>query len=101
LIADSSAQSALATFIGAFLFSVVGLIALSTGVYGDSGRVVLFAATVAVIGVITLTLLRWIDQLSSFGRVGSTIRLVERVTREAMQAHLRDPWLGGVPGAEA
>lgn len=101
LIADSAAQNALATFIGAFLFSVVGLIALSTGMYGDSGRVVLFAATVAVIAVITLTLLRWIDQLSSFGRVGTTIRLVERVTREAMEAHLRDPWLGGAPGAEA
>ena len=99
LIADSSAQSALATFIGAFLFSVVGLIALSTGLYGDGGRVVLFAATVLVIALITLTLLRWIDQLSSFGRVGATIQLVEDATAKAIRAHLRDPWLGGAPGA--
>ena len=38
LIEDTRAQGALATFIGAFLFSIVGLIALSTGMYGDSGR---------------------------------------------------------------
>ena len=98
LIADSSAQGALATFIGAFLFSVVGLIALSTGVYGDSGRVVLFVATVLVIGLIALTLLRWIDQLSSFGRLGATVNLVESVTRAAMRAYLGDPWMGAAPG---
>lgn len=97
LIADSSAQGALATFIGAFLFSVVGLIALSTGIYGDSGRVVLFAATVLVIVLITLTLLRWIEQLSSFGRVGATINLVEDVTRRAVRRYLDDPHLGAAP----
>lgn len=101
LIADSAAQSALATFIGAFLFSVVGLIALSTGLYGDSGRVVLFAATVLVIVLITLTLLRWIEQLSSFGRLGATINLVETATRRAIEAHLRDPHLGAAPGIGA
>lgn len=101
LIADRSAQGALATFIGAFLFSVVGLIALSTGIYGDSGRVVLFAATVLVVVVITVTLLRWIDRLSSFGRVGTTINLVEDATAEAVRAHLDDPWLGATPAQGA
>jgi uncharacterized membrane protein len=97
LIEDNGAQGALATFIGAFLFSIAGLIALSTGVYGDSGRLVLFGATVAVIVLITVTLLRWIEQLSRFGRVGETINLVETATRRAMQARSEAPWLGGVP----
>lgn len=97
LIADSSAQGALATFIGAFLFSVVGLIALSTGIYGDSGRVVLFGATVLVIILITLTLLAWIEQLSSFGRVGTTINLVEKVTSDAVESYVKDPFLGAAP----
>lgn len=101
LIADSSAQGALATFIGAFLFSVVGLIALSTGIYGDSGRVVLFAATVLVIMLITLTLLRWIEQLSSFGRLGETINLVEGVTGRAVQRYAEDPYLGAAPSPGA
>lgn len=97
LIEDNGAQAALATFIGAFLFSIAGLIALSTGIYGDGGRMVLFVATVAVIVLITVTLLQWIEQLSRFGRVSETINLVEAATREAMQARARAPWMGGVP----
>ncbi len=38
LTEDSTAQNALATFLGAFLFSLVGIIALQTGLYGDTGR---------------------------------------------------------------
>ncbi len=97
LIEDTTAQGALATFIGAFLFSIVGLIALSAGIYGDSGRVLLLAATIAVIVLITVTLLRWIEQLSRFGRVAETINLVETATRRAMQHRARKPWLGGAP----
>ncbi len=97
LIEDNGAQAALATFIGAFLFSIAGLIALSTGIYGDGGRMVLFVATVAVIVLITVTLLRWIEQLSRFGRVSETINLVEAATRKAMQARAQAPWMGGVP----
>ncbi|CRQ90180.1 DUF2254 domain-containing protein [Stenotrophomonas sp. FR010] len=95
LIEDARAQGALATFIGAFLFSIVGLIALSTGIYGESGRLVLFGATITVIIVITVTLLRAIEQFSRFGRVGETIDLVERATKAAMKRRAEEPRLGG------
>lgn len=98
LIEDNTAQIALATFVGAFLYSIAGLIALSTRIYGPGGRVVLFAATVAVIVLITVTLLRWIEQLSKFGRVGETINLVENATRQAMKSRAVAPFMGGVPG---
>lgn len=96
LIEDTRAQGSLATFIGAFLFSIVGLIALSTGIYGDSGRLVLFGATIAVIVVITVTLLRAIEQFSRFGRMGETIDLVQRATQAAMSRRAQAPLLGGV-----
>lgn len=94
LIQDARAQGLLATFIGAFLYSIVGLIALSAGVYGDGGRLILFGSTIAVIVVITVTLLRAIDQFSRFGRMAETIDLVEAATRQAMQARADDPLLG-------
>ncbi|HET6431047.1 DUF2254 domain-containing protein [Dyella sp.] len=97
LIEDSAAQRALATFVGAFLFSIVGLIALSTGIYGDSGRLILFGATVLVIIMIVGTLLRWIDQLSRLGRVTETIDRVEAATRKAMAKMIKQPWLGAQP----
>jgi len=97
LIEDTRAQGTLATFIGAFLFSIVGLIALSTGLYGDSGRLVLFGATIAVIIVITVTLLRAIEQFSRFGRVGETVSLVEQATLKSMAQRAEDPCLGAAP----
>lgn len=100
LIEDNGAQTALATFIGAFLFSIVGLVALSTGLYGEAGRMVLFAATVIVIVLITVTLLRWIERLLRFGRVGESIDMVEASTCSAMKKRAREPWLGGVPAVE-
>jgi uncharacterized membrane protein len=100
LIEDSGSQQALATFIGAFLFSIVGLIALSTGVYGDSGRLILFAATILVIVMIVVTLLRWIDHLSRLGRVTETIDRAERATRTAMQSLAAAPRLHAAPYGE-
>ncbi|MBU6248038.1 MAG: DUF2254 domain-containing protein [Xanthomonadaceae bacterium] len=93
LVEDSIAQRALATFIGVFLFSVVGLIALSTGIYGDSGRVVLFGVTIVMIVVIVVTLLRWIEQLSRLGRVAETVDRVERAARRALQQRAEAPTL--------
>lgn len=95
LIQDSSAQNALGTFVGSFLFSLVGIIALNAGVYGDSGRVVLFAGTIGIIAVIVLTLLHWIDLLARFGRVGDAIERVEAAAGHAIRARWQHPSLGG------
>lgn len=101
LLEDATSQNAMSTFLGAFLFSLVGIIALSTGVYGDSGRLVLFGATVIVIVVIVVTLLRWISHLSTLGRVGDTIGRVERAARQAFDDRIALPCLGGRPLDEA
>ena len=93
---DRRAHNALATFLGAFMFSIVGIIALSTHLYGPGGRLVLLGATIVVIGLIVITLLRWIQQLPEFGRVGATIDLVEQAASEALRARRDRPHLGGV-----
>ncbi|MFP8964950.1 DUF2254 domain-containing protein [Pokkaliibacter sp. CJK22405] len=95
LIQNSNVQSALATFIGAFLYSIVGIVALSTPMYEEGSRFVLFIVTIVVIVVITVTLLRWIEQISHLGRVGETIDLVEQTGRESLSARALAPELGG------
>lgn len=95
LMEDSTTQNVLATFVGSFLFSLVGIIALSTGAYGDRGRVVLFVVTIAVIVLIVGTLLRWIDHLSRLGRLTETTERVEAVTIDAMRLRRKRPYLGG------
>jgi len=96
LLQDTTAQNALSTFLGAFLFSLVGLIALNTGLYGGGGRLVLFAATLVLVALIVVTLLRWIDHLGDLGRVSETISRVERVAMQAMEVHCKKPYMGGV-----
>ncbi|VDS08026.1 hypothetical protein PARHAE_01207 [Paracoccus haematequi] len=97
LTEDDFIQSVLATFIGSFLFSIVGLVALRVSVYGPQGRALLFVTTVLVIVLIVLALLRWIHQLTKLGRVGDTIDRLEDATRRSMQARLDLPFLGGRP----
>lgn len=86
LVEDSTAQNALATFLGSFLFAIVGIIALSTGFYGESGRVILLAGTIVVIATIILTFLRWIEHITRFGRVNDTIARVEKAAMKATSA---------------
>lgn len=97
VIEDTTTHNVLSTFVGSFLFSLVGIIALSTGIYGDRGRVVLFAVTILVIVAIVVTLLRWIDHLSSLGRVTQTTERVEAVAMESMRMRRRIPYMGGAP----
>lgn len=87
LIEDRTAQNALSTFLGGFLFGIVGIVALSTGFYGPEGRAVLFIGTVLMIGWIVITLLRWIEQLTSFGRMEDAIHRVEQAACEAVARH--------------
>lgn len=101
LTEDGTAHNALGTFIGAFLFSLVGIIALSTGVYGEEGRLVLFAVTLVVVAFVVGTLLHWIDHVSRLGQVAQTSDRIERATAKAMRARHEDPYLGGQPLLDA
>lgn len=94
MLADPTAQNTLSTFVGTFLFSIVGIIGLAAGLYQSKGRIILFFATILVIVIVVVTLLRWIEQLGRFGRIGDTIRRVERATRDALVDAGRAPSLG-------
>ena len=96
LIEDRTTLNVLATFVGSFLFSVVGIVTLSMNAYGEQGRVILFAVTILVILLIVVTLLRWIDYLIRLGRVGETTDEVEKAATQAMKARVDLPNLGGV-----
>ncbi|KGT35882.1 hypothetical protein HC02_00590, partial [Vibrio parahaemolyticus] len=48
LMEDSTTQNALATFLGSFLFSLVGIIALGIGAYHEQAQIYLFIVTMVV-----------------------------------------------------
>ena len=71
------------------------------GAYGERGRVILFIVTLVVIALILITLLRWIQHLTSLGRVGETTAKVEQAAIETFIARARNPCLGGYPWLES
>ncbi|MDN5567478.1 MAG: DUF2254 domain-containing protein [Paracoccus sp. (in: a-proteobacteria)] len=97
LIKDSVSQTVLATFIGAFVFSLVGLIMLKTQLYGDGGRVLLFLVTLLVIVIVVVSLLRWINRLGELGLIGDIMTRVETSTTQALESRLQAPWMGANP----
>lgn len=94
---DRTTQNVLATFLGAFLFSLVGIVALKAGYYSDAGRVVLFVATILTIALVVVALIRWISHLTNFGRMHDTLERVEEAASRAIDRRLKTPWLGGRP----
>lgn len=97
LIEDRTSQNVLSLFIGSFTFALVGIVALSTGYYDEEGRTVLFLGTLAVIVLIVIALLRWINHLAHFGRVADTIDRVEQAALEVVCEYAERPTMGGVP----
>ncbi|WP_203301022.1 DUF2254 domain-containing protein [Marinobacter sediminum] len=95
VVADDVSQYALSIFVGAFIFSIVGLIALMNGYYGSTGRFVLFAITVTVFGIVIIGFVRWVDRIARLGRLGTTIGKVEAVACCSLLRNRRLPTLGG------
>ena len=92
---DPTTQNVLATFLGAFLYGLIGLIGLKAQLYDDAGRLVLFVVTVGVVGLVVIALIRWIDHLMVFGRMGDTLGRIEKAATKALKERLVNPFLGG------
>ncbi len=97
---DSVTQIALATFLGAFIFALASLILVEIGIYSENALTVVLGFTVAVILLVVIAMLRWIDHLSELGGVSETAGRIEELTRSALDRHLAQPCLGAQPCRE-
>lgn len=101
LMADQTSHNILAIFVGAFLFSLVGLITLNLKHFDARDEFVLFLMSIAMVIAVVIAILRWVDHLTRFGRMGDTINRLEQVTLRALQDRLANPFLGGAPLLDA
>ncbi len=85
IVADDKSQNALSTFIGAFIYSLVAIVALTNDYFFSSGLFVLFILTLLVFALVILTFVRWVDSIARLGRMSSTIEKVENATHKAMK----------------
>lgn len=106
LLADTTTQTVLATFIGAYIYSLAAIILLSTPYYGEKEIVTLYISTLLVLVLIVFVILRWIMHLQAFGSLVDTTVRIERRAQQAFEARMERPCLGGhaldpgeIPGA--
>lgn len=96
VIADDVSQTALSSFIGAFIFSIVAIVALKSGLYERGGLFVLFLLTLTIFAWVVLTFVRWVDSIARLGRLSTTIDKAEAAALQSMNERRRRPFLGGV-----
>lgn len=101
LVKDRASQNALSSFIGAFMFSVAGIVAIRMEYYGSGGRFVLFVLALAVMAWVVITFVRWVDEIARLGRLGNTMGRLEDATLSALRAWGPNAALRAVPFEEA
>ena len=96
IVSDDVSQNALSTFIGAFIFSVVALVAIENSYYDKAGRFALFCITAGFFALVIVTFVKWVDSIARLGRLGATIDKMEASTATALERRRCDPTMGGL-----
>lgn len=97
VVADGPSQTSLSSFIGAFIFSIVAIIAVRTDLYQPTGLFVLFVLTLIIFAWVIGTFVRWVDNIARLGRVGNTIEKAEAAACSMIEARCAQPFLAGRP----
>lgn len=96
LVSDDTSQNALSSYIGAFIFSIVALVALRLDFYREGGLVALFALTLAIFTWVVLTFVAWTDNIARLGRLTTIVAKTEDATTSVLQIQRKTPFLGGI-----
>lgn len=106
VMGDDNSRVAIASFIAAFVFSLIAQVTLGLNILGNTGRFVLLTSTVLMLIYVVFSLIRWIGALSQLGRLGNTMDKLNKVASDSlsywrlhptMQAHASESmWEDGI-----
>lgn len=91
---DEVTLHTLATFIGAWVYALMGIVLRELGVFPDDAATVLFAFTVLVLVTMAFSLIRWVLHLQTFGSLLASTREVEEITCAGLTERFDHPCLG-------
>ncbi|PTX56046.1 putative membrane protein [Litoreibacter ponti] len=97
IMQDPTTQNTLATFIGAYVYALVGIVLRELDIFADEKAFVLFATTVLVLALVVYSMIRWVLHLQLFGSLTDTTRQVEDIVRREFDVRLSTPCLGAHP----
>ena len=94
---DTVTQSVLSNFLGAYLFSLIGIIMRHAGLFDEREIVVLFFMSLLVVGLVVLSLIRWIVHLEGLGSLTFTASQIESEVARAVTRAAELPCHGAHP----
>lgn len=94
---DTVTQTVLANFLGAYLFSLIGIIMRHAGLFDEREIVVLFFMSLLVVGLIVYSLIRWIVHLEGLGSLTFTASQIESEVADAVERVADLPCHGAHP----
>ncbi|WP_300032047.1 DUF2254 domain-containing protein [uncultured Roseobacter sp.] len=97
LLEDTTTQSVLAAFIGAFVYSLGSIVLYRLGFYPEDAAFVMMMITTLVVIWVVVSLLRWIQHLTTLGSVEASLDAARGRAREALLSLARHPRYGASP----
>ncbi|MXQ08108.1 DUF2254 domain-containing protein [Alphaproteobacteria bacterium GH1-50] len=97
LLEDTTTQSVLAAFIGAFVYSLSSIILYRAGFYREEAALLVMGLTILVVLGVVFSLLRWISHLTTLGSVDESLRVAQARAEETLTEIARHPRHGARP----
>ena len=94
LLEDTTTQSVLSVFIGAFVYSLGSLVLYRLGFYPEEAALVIMGITTLVVVAVILSLLRWINHLTTLGSLQNSLNTAYVRAEQSLLAHARHPRFG-------
>lgn len=94
VMGDDNTRRTIATFIAAFIYSIIAKIALGIGYYSPNGLFILFISSLLMVLHVVVRLIMWVRTLSELGRMENTIKKIHDHTKISLTEHYKNPTLG-------
>ena len=94
VMGDDITRLAIASFIAAFIYSIIAKTATGLSVYGQNGRFILFLCTALVLLYLIVILILWVKALTRLGRLDNTLEKIEAATQAALDAYRASATMG-------
>lgn len=101
LLEDTTTQSVLAIFIGAFVYALTSIVLTQMGFYTSEALLALMGVTVLIVALVIGAILRWIEHLSTLGSHDDTLALVRNRTQARFKTYRKKPAFGALPMTDA
>lgn len=81
VITDARGRWALASFVAAFVYSIVGILSLVALQFGELGRLLLFVGLIVIVVLVLVAFIAWVDHVLKLGRQQHAL---DRLLRNAL-----------------